>query len=165
MSEDALLRTIFQRYSTNVSEFKEEHGVQCKSNYRMTRKDFLEMHFDLPGVLKSPTKLLPDSCCLGGGNVTVNDIDIIFYSVCGSHEQTINFLRFCKALVALSMKLYPRSDASLSFALFLSEVLYSLPFIPVNTRARAHALAAELLAAHTLHHEANGNSRLGLLSE
>ena len=75
--------------------------------------------------------------------VTTNSVlgDIIFNSVC-SHEVTINFLQFCKALVALSMKLYPRSDASLSFALFLSEILYALPFVPVNTRARAHARAA-----------------------
>ena len=163
MIQDAALRRVFQEYSTNVSAFKQEHGVKCKSNYRMSRKEFLDLQYELPGVLKPQGSVIDETCCIGA-QITVNEVDIIFNSVC-SHEVTINFLQFCKALVALSMKLYPRSDASLSFALFLSEILYALPFVPVNTRARAHARAAELLATHTLHHESQRKSRLGLLSE
>ena len=160
MSEDASLRSIFQYYASNVTKQKFEHSSPLKAHYRMSRKQFLIFSEELPGLL-SPIGNLRDECCCVGKPLSINTVDLIFSSVSGAHEQTINFLSFCKSLVYLSMKLYPRSDASLSFALFLAEILYSLPFVPVNARARAQAHASILLADHTLRNARSSDCHAG----
>ena len=54
-----------------------------------------------------------------GKPLSRNEIDIVFRSTCGQKKIHLNFLKFVKALVALSLRLYPRVDASLAFfALF-----------------------------------------------
>ena len=103
----------------------------------------------LAGVMSPASNLMPEMCCMGK-HLDRNDIDIVFRSTCGPKENHLNFLKFVKSLVALSLKLYPRVDASLAFSLFLAESVYGLDFIPYNVRSRAHANANELLAVHTM---------------
>ena len=53
------------------------------------------------------SNLMPEMCCMGK-HLDRNDIDIVFRSTCGPKENHLNFLKFVKSLVALSLKLYPR---------------------------------------------------------
>ena len=120
-----------------------------KNRKHMSQKEFLMFCETLDGVLTPAASLMPEICCMGKP-LSRNEVDIVFRSTCGPKQNHLNFLKFVKALVALSLRLYPRVDASLAFSLFLAESVYALEFVPRNVRCRAQAHANELLALHTI---------------
>eukprot|EP00943_MAST-04B_sp_MAST-4B-sp1_P004541 g4541.t1 len=153
-NNDKMLRKIFCRFieqdNFGTTSFSNSSSVSSHKNRKhMSQKEFLIFCETLDGVMSPAFSLTPEMCCIGKP-LDRNDIDIIFRSTCGPKENHLNFLKFMKALVALSLKLYPRVDASLAFSLFLAESVYGLDFVPFNIRYRAHANANELLAIHTI---------------
>ena len=157
-NHDKILRKIFRRFiehdqfgttSFSNSSSSTLSSSSHKNRKHMSQKEFLIFCETLAGVMSPASNLMPEMCCMGK-HLDRNDIDIVFRSTCGPKENHLNFLKFVKSLVALSLKLYPRVDASLAFSLFLAESVYGLDFIPYNVRCRANANANELLAVHTM---------------